>query len=93
MPNDDKDGSTQFNCGVLRFAIQEGDAIADQTLVLETEKVLLKGGGLVDLKTEELDLGAVIWVAREGIRLGAGTLSSLVQGAEAHWRSPSSAPT
>ena len=49
-----------------------------KTLVLETEKVLLKGGGLVDLKTEELDLGAKL-VARKGIRLGAGTLSSLAR--------------
>jgi hypothetical protein len=78
VPSDDKDGTTQFNCGVLRFAIREGDAIADQTLVMETEKVLLQGGGLVDLKTEELDLGAKL-VARKGIRLGAGTLSSLAR--------------
>ena len=78
VPSDDKDGTTQLNCGVLRFVIQEGDAIADQTLVLETEKVLLQGGGLVDLKTEELDLGAKL-VARKGIRLGAGTLSSLAR--------------
>jgi len=78
VPNDDKGGTTQLNCGVLRFAIQDGDAIADQTLVLETEKVLLQGGGLVDLKTEELDLCAKL-AARKGIRLGAGTLSSLAR--------------
>ncbi|MCK5366012.1 MAG: AsmA family protein, partial [Gammaproteobacteria bacterium] len=78
VPTDDKDGTTRLNCGVFRFAIQDGDAIADQTLVLETEKVLLQGGGLVDLKTEELDLGAKL-AARKGIRLGAGTLSSLAR--------------
>jgi hypothetical protein len=45
---------------------------------METDKVLLKGSGLIDLKTEELDLGANL-AAREGIRIGAGTLGSLVR--------------
>ncbi len=78
VPSDEEDETTAFRCGVVRFAISAGDAIADQTLVVETEKVLLKGGGLIDLKTEELDLGANL-AARKGIRLGAGTLSSLVR--------------
>ena len=78
VPSDEEDETTAFKCGVVRFAISDGDAIADQTLVVETEKVLLKGGGLIDLKTEELDLGANL-AARKGIRLGAGTLSSLVR--------------
>ena len=45
---------------------------------METDKVLLKGSGLIDLKTEELDLGANL-AARKGIRIGAGALSSLVR--------------
>jgi hypothetical protein len=69
---------TTLDCGVVRFAVKDGDAIADQTLVLETEKVLLIGGGLIDLKTEDLDLGAKL-AARKGIRIGAGTLSSLIR--------------
>lgn len=78
VPTDEEDEVTIRNCPVVRFAIAQGDAIADQTLVLETEKVLAKGGGLIDLKTEELDLGANL-AARKGIRLGAGTLRSLVR--------------
>ncbi len=78
MPTDEKDDATILNCGVVRFHIKDGDAIADQTIVLETEKVLVKGGGLIDLKTEGLDLGARL-AARKGIRLGAGTLSSLIK--------------
>ena len=78
VPTDEKDKTTTFNCGVVRFAVKEGDAIADETLVMETDKVLLKGGGLIDLKTEDLDLGASL-AARTGIRIGAGTLSSLVR--------------
>jgi len=78
VPTDEKDKTTTFNCGVVRFAVKEGDAIADETLVMETDKVLLKGGGLIDLKTEDLDLGASL-AARKGIRIGAGTLSSLVR--------------
>ncbi|MDX2314790.1 MAG: AsmA family protein [Gammaproteobacteria bacterium] len=78
VPSDEKGETTAFSCGVIRFAINDGEAIADQTLVAETEKVLLKGGGLIDLKTEELDLGANLG-ARKGIRLGAGSLSSLIR--------------
>jgi hypothetical protein len=78
VPTDEEDEATILNCGVVRFRIEDGDAIADQTIVLETEKVLVKGGGLIDLETESLDLGARL-AARKGIRLGAGTLSSLVK--------------
>ena len=78
VPSDEKDDVTMLNCGVVRFAIEDGKAVADQTLVMETDKVLLKGGGLIDLKTEELDLGANL-AARKGIRIGTGALSSLVR--------------
>ena len=78
VPTDEKSKTTEFKCGVLRFAVTKGDAVADQTLVLETDKVLLKGGGLIDLKSEKLDLGAHL-APRKGIRLGAGTLSSLMR--------------
>ena len=78
VPEDEKDGTTALNCGVLRFTVSDGEAIADQTIVLETEKVLVKGGGLIDLKSEKLDLGAKL-AARKGIGIGTGTLSSLAK--------------
>ena len=78
VPTDEEDDATILNCGVVRFRVEDGEAIADQTIVLETEKVLIKGGGLIDLETESLDLGAQL-AARKGIRLGAGTLSSLIK--------------
>lgn len=78
VPSDEEDEATILNCGVMRFTIKDGDAIADKTIVMETDKVLLKGGGYIDLKTEKLDLGAKL-AARQGIRIGAGTLSSLMR--------------
>jgi uncharacterized protein involved in outer membrane biogenesis len=78
VPTGEKDEVTTVKCGVVRFAVKDGDAIADKTLVLETEKVLFIGGGLIDLKTEDLDLGAEL-AARKGSHIGAGTLSSLVR--------------
>ncbi len=78
VPTDEENDATILNCGVVRFRVEDGEAIADQTIVLETEKVLVKGGGLINLKTEGLDLGARL-AARKGIRLGAGTLGSLVK--------------
>lgn len=87
VPTDEEEKTTAFKCAVVRFAIAKGDAIADETLVMETGKVLVKGGGLIDLKAEELDLGASL-TPRKGIRIGAGTLSSLarVQGTLANPR-------
>lgn len=78
VPLDEKKGVTAVNCGVIRFKIEDGAAVADQTLVLETEKVLAQGGGIIDLRTEYLDLGAKL-AAREGVGIGAGTLSSLMR--------------
>jgi len=78
VPTDEEEKTTAFKCAVVRFAVVKGDAIADQTLVMETDKVLVIGGGLIDLKTENMDLGAKL-AARKGIRIGAGTLSSLAR--------------
>lgn len=78
VPTSEEKKTTKLQCGVVRFKVVDGQALADKTLVMETEKVLLMGGGLVDLKTEDLDLGANL-AARQGIRIGAGTLSSLMR--------------
>jgi hypothetical protein len=78
VPAGEKQKTTAFECGVVRLEIKKGVALADRTLVMKTEKVLLIGGGVIDLKTEELDLGARL-AARKGIRIGAGTLSSLMR--------------
>jgi len=78
VPAGEKQKTTAFECGVVRLKITKGVALADRTLVMKTEKVLLIGGGVIDLKTEELDLGARL-AARKGIRIGAGTLSSLMR--------------
>lgn len=78
VPKGEEQKTTAFECAVLRWEVKKGVAVADRTLVMETEKVLLIGGGVIDLSTEDLDLGAKL-AARKGIRIGAGTLSSLMR--------------
>jgi len=78
IPTNQNEGMTAVTCGVVRVAVKDGEVIADKTLVMQTDKMLLSGSGLIDLKTEQVDAGAAI-AARKGIRAGAGTFSSLVR--------------
>ncbi|MEX2524578.1 MAG: AsmA family protein [Gammaproteobacteria bacterium] len=77
-PSDDEEKSTQLQCGVVNFVIKDGLAIADKGIALETRRMTVVGGGAVNLKTEELDLGIRPY-AREGIGLSAGQLTELVR--------------
>ena len=78
VPTSEQETTTTVRCAVGRFSARDGFATADQTVVIETDKVMLKGGGTVDLASERLDMGGNI-AARKGVRVGAGTLSSLVR--------------
>jgi uncharacterized protein involved in outer membrane biogenesis len=66
--------STEVNCFVLCFDIQNG--LADATaLVIDTDRTTLIGGGQIDLKTEELDL-ALKPSPKEGLGIdGVGKIS------------------
>ncbi len=69
------DPYTNLECGVVRFDIKDGIATSDKGIGVETQKLLISGGGEVNLKTEKLHLG-VQPRARKGI--GVGSLASVV---------------
>ena len=46
---------TAIRCGAASFQVQEG-VLTAQTLILDTEPVLITGGGTIELATETLDL-------------------------------------
>jgi hypothetical protein len=66
---------TEINCGVINLNIKDGIATADKGIAINTKKMNIIGSGIINLKTEELDI-AIDPQAREGV------------GISAHWRNP-----
>ncbi len=68
--------STALSCAVARFTILDGIATTDKGLAARTDKVDVVGSGIIDLRTEKLDLGI-----RPSPRQGVGlSLSSPIAG-------------
>jgi uncharacterized protein involved in outer membrane biogenesis len=72
----DKDYTT-LECGILRVDIKDGLANFDDKLAAQLTEVTWKGGGEINLKTEELDAG-ISPKPRKGIPISAGGLAGLV---------------
>ncbi len=70
--------STQLECAVVNFTIKEGIASTDKGIVFSTSKMNIIGSGLVDLKTEKLNI-AFSPNAREGVGINASKLAGLVK--------------
>ena len=69
---------TEINCGVINLSIKDGIATADKGIAINTKKMNIIGSGIINLKTEELDI-AIDPQAREGIGISAGQLAELVK--------------
>lgn len=48
---------TRIECAVFNFGVREGLASSREGVALRTDQLTVLGGGLVDLKTERLDIG------------------------------------
>jgi uncharacterized protein involved in outer membrane biogenesis len=72
------DAETRIECGVVKFTIKDGIATADKGIALATNKMNVIGSGVINLKTEELDIG-VTPQAREGVGISVGQLAELVR--------------
>jgi len=68
---------TQIMCVVIRFDIRDGVATSDQGLAAQTQQLNILGGGVIDLKTEQLDI-VFHPEARSGISLSKISLVELV---------------
>jgi uncharacterized protein involved in outer membrane biogenesis len=71
-------GATEIRCGVINLNIKDGMATADKGIAFDTNKMNIIGSGVINLKTEELDI-AIDPQAREGIGISAGQLAELVK--------------
>jgi AsmA family protein len=71
------DGST-LECAVVNFDIKDGIATAENGIGMSTNQLNVVGGGSINLKTEELDIG-ITPKAKEGIGLNLGKLAGLVR--------------
>ena len=69
---------TEIQCGVIRFDIKNGIATTDKGIAFATNKMNIIGSGIVDLKTEKLDIG-INPQAREGVGISAAQLAELVR--------------
>jgi uncharacterized protein involved in outer membrane biogenesis len=74
---EEKEGST-LECAVVKFDIKDGIATADNGIAMSTNHVNVLGGGVVNLKTETLDIG-ITPKAREGVGINLGQLAELVR--------------
>ncbi len=77
-PDSGEDDVTELQCAVVRFTIEDGLAVSDNGIAMETPRITVVGGGAINLKTEEIDLG-IRPHAREGLGIGAGQLAELVR--------------
>lgn len=77
-PLDGDGGHATLECFVARFEVADGVAVSDGGIGLETARVSVIGGGRVELASGALDL-VFRPRAKEGLRIGAGDLASLVR--------------
>lgn len=72
----DKD-YTDLECAILRVDIVDGMADFDEKLAAQLTEVTWRGGGEINLKTEELQVG-IRPKPRKGIPISAGSLATLM---------------
>lgn len=68
---------TELECGILRVDVKDGIADFDDKLAAQLTEVTWRGGGEINLKTEELEVG-ISPKPRKGVPISAGSLASLV---------------
>jgi uncharacterized protein involved in outer membrane biogenesis len=73
-PARNRDEYSDLKCAVLRFPVRNGIATIDNGIAAETSKVRLLGGGTVNLRTEQLELGFRP-AANSGLGVGVGGLA------------------
>jgi uncharacterized protein involved in outer membrane biogenesis len=73
-----KGSDTQLECGVIKFDIKDGIATTDKGIAFVTSNMNIVGSGVVNLKTEQLDIG-IDPQARSGSGISAGQLAELVR--------------
>lgn len=69
----ENDEHTQLECATFRFLAKDGILTTSEQIAIQTAKVKIVGSGIVNLKTEQLEIGFTP-VAREGIGVNVSSL-------------------
>lgn len=77
-PQSSSEGGRKIECGVVNMKIEDGIAKSDENIALLTNRMSVVGSGIINLKTEELNI-AIKPRAREGIGISPGNLAELVK--------------
>ena len=78
-PFSKQEDTSQLTCAVVRFNVRDGIASSHKGIAARTDKVDVVGSGIVDLRTESLDLG-IQPRARHGVGLSlSGPLAGMTR--------------
>lgn len=77
-PQSSSEGGRKIECGVVNMKIEDGIAKSDANIALLTNTMSVVGSGIINLKTEELNI-AVKPRAREGLGISPGNIAELVK--------------
>lgn len=77
-PQAQDEQGTQIECYVMNLDIKDGIAAVDKNIALVTDKMNVVGSGVINFKTEQLDLG-VTPEARKGLGINLSGLAELVR--------------
>lgn len=73
-----QDDHTELECAAAHFDAVDGVLTSPDQIVIETSKIKIRGGGVIDLGKETLQIDLVP-SARQGVGIGAGDLASVVR--------------
>jgi len=77
-PQEQGEQGTQIECYVMNLNIKDGITAVDKNIALVTDKMNVTGSGIINFKTEQLDLG-VTPEARKGLGINLNKLAELVR--------------
>ena len=73
-----EDETTELECAAVKFTAEEGVFTSNNQLAVETSKMKIVGSGIIDMSTEELEIGFSP-SAKKGIGVNVGSLVKFVR--------------
>ena len=73
-----EDKTTELQCAAVKFTAKDGVFTSKNQMAVETSKMKIVGGGVVDMNTEELEIGFSP-SAKKGVGVNVGSLVKFVR--------------
>lgn len=73
-----KDTYTDLDCAAVRFTAKDGELVSKNQIAIETSKMKIVAGGVVNLGTEELEIGFTP-IAKKGLGVNVSNLVKFVR--------------